>query len=388
MSEKIYTRLLRLYPSRFRKEYEAEALQLIRDRLRDERGFFKRARLWWDLVADVLAGLPSAYRNSYAVTESASLSFNAAGIPSFKVLDEEPLGRGSILLGGTISLVVLAAFAFLLSRPIAYRSLPSSNGRMSPIESVMQRLNQPPAPDSAESSLQDAATPPAALMSEPPGASTLGASSKADKQAGSDVDLQDAAAPPSALMSEPQAQPSGASTLQAFSKGGKQARFAADGQSFAIGSTAGMRSMSHDSQPVAGPGQTPIPTGQPPLDHAARASIQLPQTQDIADTWQGTLHAGKDLRAVIKITKANAGGYKAAFYSLDQSGTPFPVTKITLEGSTVKYSIPAFDLTYEGKLSGDGKTIVGTSNQGTRSLPLTFTRATPETAWAIPQARP
>ena len=56
MSEKIYTRLLRLYPSSFRKKYEAEALQLIRDRLRDERGFFKRARLWWDLVANVLAG--------------------------------------------------------------------------------------------------------------------------------------------------------------------------------------------------------------------------------------------------------------------------------------------------------------------------------------------
>jgi hypothetical protein len=45
MSEKMYIRLLRLYPSRFRKEYEGEALQLIRDRLRDETGFFKRARL-------------------------------------------------------------------------------------------------------------------------------------------------------------------------------------------------------------------------------------------------------------------------------------------------------------------------------------------------------
>src|ERR1700722_4152416 len=98
MSEKIYTRLLRLYPSRFRKEYEAEALQLIRDRLRDERGFFKRARLGWDLVTDVLAGLPSAYQNSYTVTESVPFSFNAASIPSFKILDEEPLGRGSILV--------------------------------------------------------------------------------------------------------------------------------------------------------------------------------------------------------------------------------------------------------------------------------------------------
>ena len=99
MSEKMYTRLFRLYPSRFRKEYEGEALQLIRDRLRDETGFFKRGRLLWDLMADVLIGLPLAYRNSYATIEAASLSSVAEGIPSFRVLDKEPIGSGSILLG-------------------------------------------------------------------------------------------------------------------------------------------------------------------------------------------------------------------------------------------------------------------------------------------------
>jgi Bacterial Ig-like domain (group 3) len=187
MSEKIYTRLFRLYPSSFRKEYESQALQLIRDRLRDETGFFKRARLWWDLVADLLAGLPSAYRNSYAVTEAASLSLNAAGIPSFKLLEKEPLGRGSILVGGTISLIALAAFAFLLSQPIAYHPLSGSNGRMSPIESVMQRLNSAAAPDSTASSLQDATTAASALMSGPqaqpstPGASTVNTSASSSE---------------------------------------------------------------------------------------------------------------------------------------------------------------------------------------------------------------
>jgi uncharacterized protein (TIGR03435 family) len=178
MSEKIYTRLFRLYPSSFRKKYEGEALQLVRDRLRDETGLFKRARLWWDLVADVLAGLPSAYRNSYAVTEAAPLSLNAADIPSFKLLDKEPLERGSILVGGTLSLIALAVFTFLLGRQIAYQPHSGSNGRMSPIESVLQRLNRAPAPDSAASGLQDAATAASAQMSEPqaqpstPGAST------------------------------------------------------------------------------------------------------------------------------------------------------------------------------------------------------------------------
>jgi hypothetical protein len=42
--------------------------------------------------------------------------------------------------------------------------------------------------------------------------------------------------------------------------------------------------------------------------------------QNIADTWQGALHAGRDLRTVVKISKADDGGYKAVFYSIDQGG--------------------------------------------------------------------
>src|ERR1700760_624527 len=51
---------------------------------------------------------------------------------------------------------------------------------------------------------------------------------------------------------------------------------------------------------------------------AAQSRAQSPtdnKTQSIADTWQGPLHAGKDLRVVFKISKADDGGYKAVFYS-------------------------------------------------------------------------
>ena len=49
----------------------------------------------------------------------------------------------------------------------------------------------------------------------------------------------------------------------------------------------------------------------PPLTWVhAQAKADSP-TQSIADTWQGTLHAGQDLRIVVKITKENDGGYKA-----------------------------------------------------------------------------
>jgi hypothetical protein len=38
MSEKIYALLVRLYPSHFREAYGEAALQLFRDRARDEKG--------------------------------------------------------------------------------------------------------------------------------------------------------------------------------------------------------------------------------------------------------------------------------------------------------------------------------------------------------------
>jgi len=106
------------------------------------------------------------------------------------------------------------------------------------------------------------------------------------------------------------------------------------------------------------------------------------QTQGIADTWQGTLHAGRDLRTVVKISKADDGGYKAVFYSIDQGGDGFTTSKCTLDGPTLKMTLPFGS--YEGKLSPDGKTITGTWTQGPNPVPLNFERATPATAWTIP----
>jgi uncharacterized protein (TIGR03435 family) len=125
------------------------------------------------------------------------------------------------------------------------------------------------------------------------------------------------------------------------------------------------------------------------LIHTTQVNAQsaVANVRGIADTWQGTLHAGRDLRIVFKITKEADGTYKAVNYSIDQTGTPIPVSKVTLDGSTVKMTVGAVGGTYEGKLSADGKTIVGNWSQGT-ALPLTLTRATPETEWAIPAPPP
>src|SRR5574341_803124 len=55
MFEKLCTLLLRLYPVEFRRAYGREAVQLMRDRARHERGVFLRVRLLMDLAIDLFA---------------------------------------------------------------------------------------------------------------------------------------------------------------------------------------------------------------------------------------------------------------------------------------------------------------------------------------------
>jgi uncharacterized protein (TIGR03435 family) len=122
------------------------------------------------------------------------------------------------------------------------------------------------------------------------------------------------------------------------------------------------------------------------LVHIKRADAESStgnQARGIAGTWQGTLHAHHDLRLVFQVYKTVGGGYHADSYSIDQSETVLPVTGIVLNGAIVRFSTAEIDSVFEGKLSPDGRSIVGNWSQGHHSLPLTLARATPETAWAI-----
>jgi len=113
------------------------------------------------------------------------------------------------------------------------------------------------------------------------------------------------------------------------------------------------------------------------------------QDKDISGTWQGTLDVGggRSLRTVLKISKADAGGLKASFYSIDQGGQAIPVTSISLQGPTLKMSIVAIGGTYEGKLTGDGSEIDGTWTQG-GPIPLNLKHVTDAAAWTIPEPPP
>ena len=104
-------------------------------------------------------------------------------------------------------------------------------------------------------------------------------------------------------------------------------------------------------------------------------------TPNVVGNWQGTLPQGKGLRLVLQVAKVDTGGGQATFYSIDQSEQGILVSSITLQGSNLKFAIPAIACTYEGTVSADGGSIQGTWTQGKNSVPLTFQRATKERAW-------
>jgi uncharacterized protein (TIGR03435 family) len=88
------------------------------------------------------------------------------------------------------------------------------------------------------------------------------------------------------------------------------------------------------------------------------------------------------------VSKGDDGSLKAILYSIDQGAQPIPANSVSERGSVVRITIPAIAGTYDGTLSSDGNTITGTWTQGATPLPLNLTRATPETAWTIPDPPP
>ena len=114
MSEKIYAWLLRLYPSKFQKVYGEEALQLFRDRYRDERTPLSRLRLWLDLLADLAISAPRVYRSVSAAVVTSQAQHLWDGAPSFHVLEADALGFRSLFYGGIASLVVCGFILVLI----------------------------------------------------------------------------------------------------------------------------------------------------------------------------------------------------------------------------------------------------------------------------------
>lgn len=103
--------------------------------------------------------------------------------------------------------------------------------------------------------------------------------------------------------------------------------------------------------------------------------------QTLEGTWQGMLALpnGREARIVIQLTK-NGNTTQGILINIDPGGGRAPISAATLQGTTVKMTIPGMGGTYDGKMEADGNSITGTVTQ----LPLLLKRATTETAWEIP----
>jgi len=126
---------------------------------------------------------------------------------------------------------------------------------------------------------------------------------------------------------------------------------------------------------------------------AALAALQSSAlfAQTLTGTWQGALKIPQapngELRIVVKIAISEGDKLKADLYSIDQQTPAIPANTVSLSGSTFKMAVAALNGNFEGKVSADEKSIVGTWTQG-MPLPLILVKATAETAWIIPEPPP
>ena len=128
MSEKIYGWLLRLLLPRFYAAYGDAALQLFRDRSRDERGFGGRVRLWMDLAADLGASVCREHRFAQRAVIGTQAQTHSDGIPTFAAVEGAPPRVIALLLGGVLSVVAFGPFPALITHAENYRLLGREDG--------------------------------------------------------------------------------------------------------------------------------------------------------------------------------------------------------------------------------------------------------------------
>src|SRR3954469_17058008 len=105
--------------------------------------------------------------------------------------------------------------------------------------------------------------------------------------------------------------------------------------------------------------------------------------QNIAGDWQGTVKIDNAKHQfVLHIVSDERGPEAATLFSTDQRGFDgVPVDSITLQNSTLKWTVNSVHATYEGTLSADGNSFRGNLLQDVHRR-LDFRRAT----WKIPDA--
>jgi len=130
------------------------------------------------------------------------------------------------------------------------------------------------------------------------------------------------------------------------------------------------------------------------LVHAAEGQMMITRGNGIDGSWQGTLHGPMgDQRMVVQIRKDDSGAAQATVYVFDKAG-PRPdapslvASNVSFAGDELKLTVNFMGASFDGKMSGDHNSIGGSWIQGPDTQRLLLERATPDTAWVIPQPPP
>lgn len=91
------------------------------------------------------------------------------------------------------------------------------------------------------------------------------------------------------------------------------------------------------------------------------------------EIWEGTLDVGvATLPLVFHLFKQEDGTYAATMDSPDQNSIGNPLDEATVKDGTIRFAHKGAMFEFEGKLSNDGKELVGEFSQSGQAFPLTL----------------
>jgi len=106
--------------------------------------------------------------------------------------------------------------------------------------------------------------------------------------------------------------------------------------------------------------------------------------QSVTVIWQGVLPGGVPERVVLTLSKGQSDGVSSTLYAVDHAQS-YELGPPAFASGKLIFRLPENGASYEGNMSADGTTIVGTwkwSDNG-KVIPLTFARATEQTSWGV-----
>ncbi len=110
-----------------------------------------------------------------------------------------------------------------------------------------------------------------------------------------------------------------------------------------------------------------------------------------AGAWQGVLNVfGTNMRLTLRVSQDDKGALSGIISSPDMGVGGTDVSGVKQKKTSLKFDIPAYNGSFEGKISDDGQLIIGTWYIGEQTLPITFKRLssapTPAPAPRAPRA--